>query len=97
MKGLLKYLKSPRFISLIILFFTSITILSTLVIVSSRQKTQTPPEQDIEIATPIPQKTPKPVNEKIQSELDKYSQKVGNLKSKSSDFKPPSSDLNISF
>lgn len=97
MKNLLNYLKSPRFISLIVLFFTSITILSTIVILSSRPQTQTPPELDIEIATPIPQNTTKPANEKIQSELNKYGQKVQNLKSKSSDLSPPILDLDIKF
>lgn len=94
---LLKQLKRPKYIVLIVAFISIIVILVAFVAVSARPKTQVLPEPDTEIATPVPEKTPKPANIQIQSELDKYNQKVEGLKSKSRDFNPPLLDLDIKF
>lgn len=94
---LLKQLKRPKYIVLIVAFISIIVILVAFVAVSVRPKTQVLPEPNTEIATPVPKKTPKPTNIQIQSELDKYNQKVEGLKSKSRDFSPPLLDLDIKF
>lgn len=96
-QGLLKQLKRPKYITLTVAFISIIVILVAFVAVSVRPKTQVLPEPNTEIATPVPEKTPKPTNIQIQSELDKYNQKVEGLKSKSRDFSPPLLDLDIKF
>lgn len=94
---LLKQLKRPKYITLIVAFISVIVILTAFAAISTSPKTQPLPEPNTEIATPVPEKTPKPGNVQVQGELDKYNQKVEGLKNKSTDFNPPLLDLDIKF
>lgn len=86
-------LLKPKVIILIIVILLFFALILALISMQKKTKTSTQPGFDVTIASPNTQDNNKPVNPKVQTELDILSKRIDNLNSENIDFTPPNIDF----
>ena len=84
-----KFFLKPKLIIIIICLFALLLIIVILFAMSQKPKTEISYDPNIVISSPESQNKKKIIDPDIQKDLDSFSKKVENLKSKQIDFTPP--------
>ncbi len=97
LKDYLKFIKKPKFVTIIIAFIILITSFSAIAVLS--EKTMQDEIVDPGVLLTSPKPTPEVDKElkKVLDEIDSFSKKVDNLETSIKNYPPPKVDLDVKF
>ena len=86
-----------KLLALAIIFVLLIVTFILIIVLGSKKPNEIVLDPEIQIASPEPKSSPNPEFQKIQSEIDKFKNKVDLITNQDVDIPPPDVDLNITF